>query len=150
MNKFNQIDELGVFTNHECASNFYLLNIKNELEEPAVTAVNYLLAEQYDYAADLWFQDYSVKFNVLSDLANQNANLALSLMLDLIEDGVADLNSIKDMNLDDKVMYNRIINIMGGIYCDNSLISELHRIIEVCKQEGLIVDSETVEYYNER
>jgi hypothetical protein len=150
MINYYKIDELGIFDRFEDAKDFYLLNLSNENGTLAETAVNYLLADQYLNASNLWCESYQVKFDSLQIFAKQNRDEYMFLMLDLIKSGIADFNAIADKDADAKVLYNRIANIMGGIYSDYSIVSELYRITEVCKNEGLIVDLELSRETNER
>lgn len=137
---YYQIDSYSVFDNLEQATNFYLLDLECDSNDIQQLQTNYLLAIKINDSFRYRYEDLNTKLKALSSYANAQNDSALHLMIELIRTGKPNFEIINDKEIDNKVLYNRLINLAGGMYNDFSLSQELKRIISNCITQGIIIE----------
>ena len=129
---YYQIDSFSVFDNLEQATNFYLLDLECDSKDIRQLQTNYLLAIKINDSFNYRYVDLNTKLKALTSLANTQNDSALHSMIELIKTGRPNFSKINDKDLDNKVLYNRLVNLAGGIYNDFPLSQELKRIMSNC------------------
>ena len=137
---YYQIDSFSVFDNLEQATNFYLLDVECDSKDIQQLQTNYLLAIKINDSFNYRYEDLNTKLKALNSLANTQNDSALHSMIELIQTGRSNFSKINDKDLDNKVLYNRLVNLAGGIYNDFSLSQELKRIISNCIAQEIIIE----------
>lgn len=140
---YYQIDSFSVFDNLEQATNFYLLDLECDSKDIQQLQTNFLLAIKMDDSFNYRYEDLNTKLKALASYANTQNDSALHSMIELIRTGRPNFAMIKDKEIDNKVIYNRLVNLVGGMYNDFSLSQELKRIISNCITQGIILEDYT-------
>lgn len=147
---YYQIDSYSVFDNLEQATNFYLLDLECDSNDIQQLQTNYLLAIKIDDSFNYRYEDLNTKLKALASYANTQNDAALHSMIELIRTGRPNFAMINDNEIDNKVLYNRLVNLAGGMYNDFSLSQELKRVISNCITQGIIREDTTYENDFER
>ena len=137
---YYQIDSFSVFDNLEQATNFYLLDVECDSNDIQQLQTNYLLAIKINDSFNYRYEDLNTKLKALIFQANTQNDSALHSMIELIHTGRSNFSKINDKDLDNKVLYNRLVNLAGGIYNDFPLSQELKRIIGNCIAQEIIIE----------
>jgi len=147
---YYQIDTFSILDNDEQATNFYLLDLECDSKDIQQLQTNFLLAIKMDDSFNYRYEDLNTKLKALASYANTQKDSALHSMIELIRTGRPNFAMINDNDIDNKVLYNRLVNLAGGIYNDFSLSQELKRIISNCITQGIIREDTTYENDFER
>ena len=137
---YYQIDSFSVFDNLEQATNFYLLDVECDSNDIQQLQTNYLLAIKINDSFNYRYEDLNTKLKALIFHANTQNDSTLNSMIELIQTGRPNFSKINDKDLDNKVLYNRLVNLAGGIYNDFPLSQELKRIISNCIAQEIIIE----------
>lgn len=137
---YYQIDTYSILDNLEQATNFYLLDLECDSNDVQQLQTNFLLAIKIDDSFNYRYEDLNTKLKVLASYANSQNDSALHSMIELIRTGRPNFAVINDKEIDNKVLYNRLVNLAGGMYNDFSLSQELKRIISNCITQGIILE----------
>lgn len=140
---YYQIDTFSILDNVDQATNFYLLDIECDSKDVQQLQTNYLLAIKINDSFNYRYEDLNTKLKALASYANTQNDSALHSMIELIRIGKPNFEIINDKEIDNKVLYNRLINLAGGMYNDFSLSQELKRIISNCITQGIILKNNT-------
>lgn len=147
---YYQIDTFSILDNLEQATNFYLLDIECDSNDIQQIQTNYLLVIKVENAYIYRYENLFTKLDVLSSYALTQNDQALRSMIELIRTGRIDFTKINDKDIDNKVLYNRLVNLAGGMYNDFSLSQEVKRIISNCITQGIIREDTAYENDFER
>ena len=137
---YYQIDSFSVFDNLEQATNFYLLDLECDSKDIQQFQTNFLLAIKIVDSFNYRYEDLNTKLKALASYANTQNDSALHSMIELIRTERPNFAMINDKEIDNKVLYNRLVNLAGGMYNDFSLSQELKRIISNCITQGIILE----------
>ena len=137
---YYQIDSFSVFDNLEQATNFYLLDLECDSKDIQQFQTNFLLAIKIEDSFNYRYEDLNTKLKALASYANTQNDSALHSMIELIRTERPNFAMINDKEIDNKVLYNRLVNLAGGMYNDFSLSQELKRIISNCITQGIILE----------
>lgn len=137
---YYQIDTFSILDNLEQATNFYLLDVECDSKDIQQLQTNYLLAIKINDSFRYRYEDLNTKLKALSSYANTQNDTALLSMIELIRTGQPNFAMINDKDIDNKVLYNRLVNLAGGMYNDFSLSQDLKRIISNCITQGIILE----------
>lgn len=140
---YYQIDTFSILDNVNQATNFYLLDLECDSYDIQQLQTNFLLAIKIDDSFNYRYEDLNTKLKALTSYANAQNDSALHSMIELIRTGKPNFEIINDKEIDNKVLYNRLINLAGGMYNDFSLSQELKRIISNCITQGIILEDNT-------
>lgn len=137
---YYHIDTFSILDNVDQATNLYLLDVECDSKDIQQLQTNYLLAIKINDSFSYRYEDLNTKLKALSSYANTQNDTALHLMIELIRTGQPNFAMINDKEIDNKVLYNRLVNLAGGMYNDFSLSQELKRIISNCITQGIILE----------
>ena len=164
MNKFNQINKLGIFKDLNCVRRFYALARKSNEFDAKAFALNFLLVnilEDTDKYIDL---DYRTRFDALTIYAKMYKKDYISEFLEMIDSLEVNLISFlhfdlvdndkpdTDYALQDELRHLKLllILILIGEYSYMSIMRKIKTIVIECKRYGYTGNNLWIIFENEK
>lgn len=146
MTEYYQIDTQCMFDCLNDAETFSILIDQDEENDAASFQTNYLLVNYIDDALQFQYETTEEKLSILSSYAKQMREYVIFSMLDFIKTGVLNIDDLKSAEIEDQIIFNRLINIAGGTINDFSILLEIQRVLSACRINRMFYSSRQSEY----
>lgn len=135
--EYSRIDENAVFLNLDQFYLFDFLDRDNKLSDKTETKINFLITNVYDNIED--FEDLTCdeKVKTVESNAKESGDWNLILFVEFIRTNNIRLSELNE-NVEDEVLYKRLINIECGVVNDFSITQEIKRIERCIELENEI------------